>query len=205
MFISEYDIEIKMPTPLAYIYRITNTVSGKAYVGQTKNIKQRIENHLQGKGSKPMLKDIVKQSISDFEFEVLEMVYDNRNVDMIEDSHINSIDCLHPRGYNLRVNATIIANGETVDLNEIPIQAKFCFRDGDDLVFSVGEYTQSRAFQVLANIKATTETTKLKQKRMFKFNYFELRVESNGDGFYPGDIHDLCLKYNFHADTFTLL
>jgi group I intron endonuclease len=203
LFLPEYDIEITMPTPLSYIYCITNTVSGKHYIGQTKNIKRRIENHVQGKGSKPLLKDIVKQGISDFQFNVLEMIYDDRNVDVIEDGHINRLNCLHPQGYNLRVNATIVANGEVIDLNEISIQGKFCFQKESHIVFSVGEFTQARGYQILANIKASTETTKLKQKRLFGYNYFEIKISSDRL-FYSGDIHDLTLKYNFHTDTFTL-
>jgi len=194
-FLPEYNIEVVMPDLVSYIYRITNTVSGKAYVGQTKNIQQRIENHLQGKGSKPLLKDIVKQSIGDFKFEVLELVYGDRNVDALEDSYIDSLDCLHPRGYNLRVNATIVANDEEVDLNKICMQAKFCFKDKSDLVFSVGEFTQARAYQTLTNIQSNTETTKLKQKKKFGFSYIELKV--NGDVDFSLGTHDICLKYIF--------
>lgn len=204
VFLSEYDITIEMPQPVAYIYCITNTVSQKQYVGQTKSIQKRVENHLQGKGSRPLLKDIVKQGVSDFKFEVLELIYGDRNVDAVEDDYIDRLDCLHPRGYNLRVNATIIANDEMVNLNMITIQAKFCFKDGEDLVFSVGQFTQARAYQVLANLKHSTETKKIKQKKLFGFSYFEMRVRANGD-FTPGELYDIALKYKFHADHFILV
>ena len=131
VFLSEYDITIEMPQPVAYIYCITNTVSQKQYVGQTKSIQKRVENHLQGKGSRPLLKDIVKQGVSDFKFEVLELIYGDRNVDAVEDDYIDRLDCLHPRGYNLRVNATIIANDEMINLNMITwlkVQSQNLFR-----------------------------------------------------------------------------
>ena len=179
-------------------------MSGKQYVGQTKNVKKRIENHLQGKGSKGLLQDVVKQGIKDFKFEVIETV--ETDVDVVEDSYIYKYNCLHPIGYNMRTNVTIIANDEEVDLNCIGVQAKFCFTNNEHQVFSIDEFTQARSYQVLANIKENTQASLVTKKKMFNFSYFELRVNSDDPGvFEQGQIYDLCLKYNFHDDIFTLV
>ena len=201
IIIEEYGISVTVRSPKHYIYCITNNACGKRYIGQTKNIKQRIENHLQGKGSKDLLKAIVTQSLSDFSFEILEMLYANENVDEIEDKYIHELDTLHPADYNRRINKQIQINDETINLDNIPIQAKFCFDNGEHKVFSIGEFSQSRAYQLLTNIKAHIETDKVKQKKLFKFNYFELRVFSKTD-FVDGQVYDLVLKYKFNDDEF---
>jgi hypothetical protein len=204
IILTEYGVEIEIPKPKHYIYLITNTISQKQYVGQTKDIKRRIENHLQGKGSKPLLQDLVKQNLSDFKFEVIEQVFDpDVDIDAIEDEFIAEYDCLHPKGYNKRVNRKIVANGQEIDLNSIPIQGKFVF-DNEQKVFSIGECSHARSYQILSNIKASTETSAIIKKRLFKFNYFELKVETE-KGFVIGEVHELKLRYRFNEDKFILL
>lgn len=201
MFLSKYNIEIALPEVgiPSFIYRITNTKLNKAYIGQTKDVEKRICNHLEGQGSKPLLCDIVKQGLADFKFEVLEEVY--TNVDATEDQYIDLLNTLHPNGYNLRVNHVIEANGSQIDLNCIPIQAKFCFKKNENTVFSIGEFTQARAYQLLTNIHDATETKMIKKKKLFKFNYFEMKTTSDAI-FMPGKIYDLELKYKFADDLF---
>jgi group I intron endonuclease len=134
----------------SYIYLITNTVNEKQYIGQTKDIKKRILNHLQGNGSKSFLCDVVNQQPNDFKFEVIEQIFDPEvNVDALEDTYISEYDCLHPKGYNMRVNHQIEVNGEHIDLNIIEIQGKFVFNKDDCKVFSIGEFTKSRSYQLL--------------------------------------------------------
>ena len=71
LIIPEYNIVVKIPEPTHYIYKITNQVSGKSYIGQTINIKRRIFEHLTGEGSKNLLIDITKHGVKKFDFEVL--------------------------------------------------------------------------------------------------------------------------------------
>ena len=52
------NIIFKLPE-LTYIYRFCSP-TGKSYVGQTKNIPRRISQHLDGEGSKPLLRDLVE-------------------------------------------------------------------------------------------------------------------------------------------------
>lgn len=54
------------------IYKITNKINGKVYIGQSKDIKKRFENHRCMNGSNPMYEDMRKYGLENFTFEVLE-------------------------------------------------------------------------------------------------------------------------------------
>ena len=87
-----------------------------------------------------------------------------------------------------------LINNEIIDLKCIPIQGKFVFSSNGDKCFSVGEFTQARAYQLLTNIASSTGTDKIAQKKCFKLNYFELRVSSDRE-FLEG-IYDLFCNTN---------
>ena len=80
----------------------------------------------------------------------------------------------------MRLNAPILANDDEAKTT-FAIQAKFCFTNGIHRVFSVSEYTQSRGYQTLTNLKATHQTTMCRKKKKTKFSYFELKIDSNRD------------------------
>ena len=203
--LSEYGVVLELPKPCHYIYQITNKVSNRSYIGQTSNIERRIMDHLTGRGSKFLLKDIVMNGISSFSFTVLDIVYtDNIDIDALEDSYIDVLGTLHPQGFNRRVNHAIEANGAEVNLNNIVIQAKHVFSAGGMKVFTIGELSQSRGFQTLVNIQDQSETQKLKLKKHFSFRYMEIMV-STIENFVEGQVYDLILKYNFVDDLFNLV
>ena len=179
LILNDYNVEVEMPVPKHYIYRITNTVNNKQYIGQTKDIKRRIEQHLSGAGSRPLLHDIVMGSLADFKFEVLQIFHMDVDIDEIEDTLIDRHNSLHPFGYNLRVNRSIEANGEQIDLNNIKVQCKFVFCKDEFRVFSVGEFTKARSYQILVNIHSSTETSSIRRKKMFKFRYLEIQIETD--------------------------
>ena len=78
MFFQDYNIELEQPTAVGYIYKITNRLTESAYIGQTKRkIEDRILEHLTGKGSQYLLKDIVLNGIQAFKFEIVEVIYDS--------------------------------------------------------------------------------------------------------------------------------
>jgi hypothetical protein len=193
-----------MPQVYGYIYAITNTSNQKVYIGQTKDIKRRIENHLQGKGSMSVLQDIVKQGISTFEFEILHISYIPCDMDALEDEEIAKHDCLAPLGYNRRLNRSIEANGEAVDLNNFSIQGKFVFQTDESKCFTIGEFSQARCYQTLLNIQKNTETSKIKLMKHFKFKYIEFRIESD-ISYTVGQTYELNLKYKFSDDKFVIL
>jgi group I intron endonuclease len=78
------------------IYKITNTVNSKAYVGYSSNVESRWDDHKKGYGSKLVYDAIQKYGLDNFTFEVIaEDTVDN------EDKYIQEHNTMAPNGYNL--------------------------------------------------------------------------------------------------------
>lgn len=56
------------------IYKFTNKVNGKIYIGQSKDITTRLRAHLTGRGSKSMQPDVDLYGWGSFRFEILEFI-----------------------------------------------------------------------------------------------------------------------------------
>jgi iron-sulfur cluster assembly protein len=92
--------------PVAHIYKITNTVSGKCYVGETtcKDPEERWRRHKakirRGLGC-PALRDAVnKYGVDKFKFEVIRECTLDERFD-IECEYINKYNTVVPNGYNI--------------------------------------------------------------------------------------------------------
>ena len=146
-------------------------------MGQTKNLQRRITQHLNGEGSKQLLADLVNYGRKEFKIEILEVLpsEDLIHSNVIEDKYIERLDCIHPLGFNLRLNRELVANGQLPDLSHVDLTAKYVFRTKNSLCFTVGEFSQHRSYQKLLNIG---DLPNLKKKRKASFNFFELKLES---------------------------
>ena len=186
------NIELQLPE-LTYIYRFCSP-TGKSYVGQTKNIPRRISQHLDGEGSKSLLRDLVEFGRKAFTIEILEVLStdDPKIVASVEDSYIDRLDCIHPLGYNKRTNREPTPNGQPVNLSNIEISAKYVFEAGGKQCFTIGAASQHRSYQTLCNTGSLPGLTK---KRNFGFDFFELRVEPYEYVFHPSVIYDMTLKH----------
>lgn len=86
------------------IYKITNLITGKSYVGKSKNIELRIEQHfaqMDQKTNSRILFDKVKAMYTknDFEWEIIEECHpDQLNIN--EQFYIQELETLYPKGYN---------------------------------------------------------------------------------------------------------
>ena len=87
------------------IYKITNTVNSKAYIGQTIHdaVKTRIHHHLSGYGK---TNDLVKRAVKKygrdaFTYEILHDGIIPEFLDMLEIEAIAKFNTLAPNGYNL--------------------------------------------------------------------------------------------------------
>ena len=199
MSLNEFSIKVEYPNVVAYIYRISNIDTNMCYVGQTKRaIDVRIIEHLTGDGSKLLLKDIVINSIKKFKFEVLDIIYDTEcNIDDREHHFIQKYNSLHPDGFNLRLNKSLVPNDNDVDLANIEIGAKYCFTDEENYkCFSIGEFTACRAYQDLINIKQATNTEKMIRKKNLGFNYLQLRVKTDDTDYMKSQMYNLVMKYD---------
>ena len=179
-----------------------------SYVGQTKNIPRRISQHLDGEGSQLLLKDLVEHGRKAFTIEILEVLAtdDAEIVASVEDKYIERLDCIHPKGFNLRLNRELVANG-TADLSCLEITAKYVFQSEGKLCFTVGECSQHRSYQKLLN---AGNLPNLKKKRKFSFNFFELTLEPPTHGtsmsqfiFSPSVVYEMTI--GFQQDKWKIL
>lgn len=82
------------------IYKYTSP-SGKSYIGQTKDLKQRIEKHKSSSECRAFSLAIKKYGLENFHLSILD---ENLSIDManeLEEFYINEYRTLHPFGYNL--------------------------------------------------------------------------------------------------------
>ena len=88
---------------MGYVYKITNTVNGKAYIGISVNEpeKRRIKDHLSGRGNRIIARAIKKYGKDAFTYEILE---DNVFPELLPDlevAYIAQFNTVVPHGYNL--------------------------------------------------------------------------------------------------------
>jgi len=91
---------------VAYIYKITNLVNNKIYIGRTtaKNAQRRWNEH-KSKSKKPRTlieKALNKYGIINFKFEIIDQT-DRQHLPTLESEYIIKLNCLSPNGYNLEV------------------------------------------------------------------------------------------------------
>ena len=100
-------IKVKKISKMGYIYKITNRISGKIYIGKTIQLDPvaRWKGHKymfsQTKGGCPALRDAVrKYGIDAFTFEIMIICFDE-DCDRWEIEYIKKFDCMAPNGYNI--------------------------------------------------------------------------------------------------------
>lgn len=90
------------------IYKITNTINGKIYIGQSKDIERRFKQHIKSKCSYAINRALKKYGVDNFTFEVLyECPIEEMN--KWETFYITIFGSLSPKGYNLNMggNGTV--------------------------------------------------------------------------------------------------
>lgn len=85
------------------IYKITNLVNSKMYIGQTsKSIKDRWSKHCSAHSQCPRLKSAIKKYGKDnFKIEEIDRVSCREELNKSEINAIKKYNCIHPNGYNL--------------------------------------------------------------------------------------------------------
>lgn len=82
------------------IYKITNKVNNKIYIGQTiRSLKERVQEHIRKKGT--LNKAFNKYGIENFSIEIIEKCNSTEELNNKEIYWINRFNCLTPNGYNL--------------------------------------------------------------------------------------------------------
>jgi group I intron endonuclease len=91
------------------IYKLTHKESDKVYIGQSKHLKRRLNEHKRceksddKKGSQSVIRRAIKKySFDAFDFEIILYCQEGEYMDMMETKLIQFYDCLVPKGYNVR-------------------------------------------------------------------------------------------------------
>lgn len=97
-------MEYRTPDALCGIYKITNNVNGKAYIGQSINIKNRWKDHINALNRKHSSCTLLQRAWNkykqeSFSFEILELCTEDM-LDEVETKYIDIYDS-HTNGYNI--------------------------------------------------------------------------------------------------------
>ena len=106
---------------MGYIYRITNTIDGKIYIGQSKcdDIERRWKQHKKVDMNyigPYLFNAYMKHGIDKFKFEIVCICFDS-DCDKYEKEYILKFNTLTPNGYNIRFGPTF--SKHTEDSKEI--------------------------------------------------------------------------------------
>lgn len=82
------------------IYKITNLLNGKSYIGQSHNIEKRMKSHTY-KNDSNISREINKYGKENFSFDVLQEC-DESELDDLEEKYILEFNSIEPNGYNIR-------------------------------------------------------------------------------------------------------
>lgn len=93
---------------MGYIYKITNLITNKCYIGQTirKNVNQRWNEHKRGRScgnetDKSLIKNSIKKYGQDnFKFEIICICFDD-DLNRFEIDYISKLNTINPNGYNI--------------------------------------------------------------------------------------------------------
>ena len=93
------------------IYKITNKINKKVYIGQTtRKLKSRWRGHVSSsvlnKSNNLFHNAIQKYGEDAFEVEQIDFANSREELDVLEKHYIEKFDSLHPNGYNLKTGAT---------------------------------------------------------------------------------------------------
>lgn len=109
---------------MRYLYKITNLINGKCYIGQTNNFAKRMREHKR----EPTLKTaihlaIIKYGESNFSYEIIG-TYDSSSIDQAEIDAIIQYKSLFPNGYNLDSGGNLFKKHHEETKKKISIKNK---------------------------------------------------------------------------------
>ena len=104
-----------LPQPYGCIYKITNKINGKCYIGQTTDIYRRFRKYRQLKCERQpkIYNALVKYGPDNFLFEIIDKAPDKSFLDSLENSYVISFNCID-NGYNCRPGG-INCNGKITE------------------------------------------------------------------------------------------
>ncbi len=150
---------------MGYIYKITNKLCNRSYIGQTRqlNINDRWKKHKQTNSEYgcPLLKKAIKDfGIANFIFEIIIICFDN-DLNYYEKEYIKKYNTVYPNGYNVLIggNAMPSRNGKNI------------YQFSLDKVF-INEYASISQASRILNINETSIRNSIKNKKPTKSYIF---------------------------------
>lgn len=101
------------------IYKITNKINGKSYIGQSKHTRRRWREHINGLENSVISNAIKKHGKENFTFEILELC----SIDELNDREIYYIDKFgtYGKGYNITTGGDGVKGvGKVLTVDDIP-------------------------------------------------------------------------------------
>jgi group I intron endonuclease len=104
------------------VYKITNLINKKQYVGCAIDFEKRMTSHksLKFKGAVLLQKALLKYGLENFNFEVIENFDCKEDMFEAEINYIKSLNTLNPGGYNLHIGG----KGGKIQLTEKQLEAR---------------------------------------------------------------------------------
>ncbi|MVM35242.1 hypothetical protein GO755_34795 [Spirosoma sp. HMF4905] len=120
LFNPNYDPQELPECKFSGIYKFTNKINGKIYVGQSQDIYKRYYSHREMIATGLFTKALKKYGIGNFAFEVLERVDDLSAIDQREQYWMDLYQCYEPGiGYNIAKVAGTVRGIKRPDVAEI--------------------------------------------------------------------------------------
>lgn len=90
---------------MIYVYKISNILNNKIYIGQTKRLNKRFKEHVIYKKFSLLSKAIKKYGINNFSFEIITKTKFQQTANLLEEYFIIIYNTLTPKGYNVLLGA----------------------------------------------------------------------------------------------------
>lgn len=143
------------------IYKLTNKINGKAYVGKTYNLTERLKGHLNSDCCRAIHRALLKYGIENFNIEIISKSNNEDELANLEYKMILEHETMTPKGYNL-----------TLETN----QGRIPSQESRDLMSS------SRQGKVF-NDKFKSKYIGVRNRIQFGHNYFDCRVSFRKEKF----------------------
>jgi hypothetical protein len=190
------DIILEIPKAIHYIYLFTSP-TGKQYVGRSKDPEVRISQHLEGKGSQPLLLDLIEHGRKSFTITLLETVCSD-SIDLanlVEDFYIDKFDAI-TNGYNLTMNRPPTATGKITN-DRFALRAKYVFSSLTTHIFTVAAKTlrleYERAMTLHGFLKVRNLEHLCKHKNLGTNEFFSIEC-TGGFAFRKNKVYNLELS-----------
>lgn len=92
------------------IYKITNSINGKIYIGQSVNIEKRKQCHKGAYNNSCISKAIRKYGFDNFKYEIV-VVCPKQYLNMFETLYIKQLNTVVPSGYNVQLGGALNSTG----------------------------------------------------------------------------------------------